>query len=314
MGCGEYRIIAPMRALLEQGRVQGWETGFYLTVPELARMAPDSLVLQRQVMPKHIMLMESYFTHYKGFRVFELDDLMTNIQIGNQARKGYQSKDLVKRFRKALDMCDRFVVSTEYLADEYRKYKSDIFVAPNTIERAKWGGFMPSRRVGRKPRVGWAGSNSHKNDLALIVDVVKALKDEVEWVFMGLCPEGVRPLVEYHAAVPIEQYPAKLASLNLDLALAPLEDVPFNHAKSHLRLLEYGILGFPVVCTDITPYRGAYPATRVRNRFKDWVEAIREHISDLDELARRGDAMRDHIERHWILEDNLDTWLKAWLP
>ncbi|MDD5363741.1 MAG: glycosyltransferase [Gallionellaceae bacterium] len=313
-GCGEYRIMAPMRALLAQGRVQGWETGYYLTVPELARMAPDSLVLQRQVTPKHIMLMDSYFAHSKAFRVFELDDLMTNIQISNEARQGYQAKDLVKRFRQVLDRCDRFVVSTDYLAEEYRKYKREIVVAPNTIERAKWGDFRPARRAGRKPRVGWAGSLSHVGDLALVADVVKALKDEVEWVFFGLCPEGVRPLVEYHAAVPIEQYPARLASLNLDLALAPLEDVPFNHAKSHLRLLEYGVLGYPVICTDITPYRGDYPVARVRNRYKDWVDAIREHVSDMDALARRGDALRDHVNARWILEDNLDIWLKAWLP
>jgi hypothetical protein len=106
----------------------------------------------------------------------------------------------------------------------------------------------------------------------------------------------------------------KLASLDLDLAVAPLEDVPFNHAKSHLRLLEYGVLGYPVVCTDLTPYRGAYPVTRVPNRFKDWVEAIRSHVADRDELARRGDALREHIHANWILEDHLDVWERAWLP
>ena len=151
-------------------------------------------------------------------------------------------------------------------------------------------------------------------DLSIIADVVKALSDEVEWVFFGLCPEGVRNLVEYHSNVPIKHYPAKLASLNLDLAIAPLEDVPFNHAKSHLKLLEYGMLGYPVVCTDLTPYRGAYPVIRVKNRLKHWVDAIREQVSDPDELAKRGDALRDYTKANWILEDNLDVWLKAWVP
>jgi hypothetical protein len=31
-----------------------------------------------------------------------------------------------------------------------------------------------------------------------------------------------------------------MASLNLDLAIAPLEINPFNESKSNLRLLEYG--------------------------------------------------------------------------
>lgn len=54
--------------------------------------------------------------------------------------------------------------------------------------------------------------------------------------------------------------------------------------------------------------------TRVPNKFKDWTDAIREHVADLDALARRGDALREHIQGQWMLEDNLDVWLKAWLP
>jgi hypothetical protein len=64
------------------------------------------------------------------------------------------------------------------------------------------------------------------------------------------------PLVaEYHPYTPLAEYPARLAALNLDIAVAPLAQTPFNQAKSNLRLLEYGVLGIPVVCTDIDPYR-----------------------------------------------------------
>jgi glycosyltransferase involved in cell wall biosynthesis len=152
-------------------------------------------------------------------------------------------------------------------------------------------------------------------DLRLIVDVVKATADEVDWIFFGMCPDPIRPLVkEFHEPVKLEDYAAKLASLDLDLAIAPLEDIPFNHGKSHLRLLEYGVMGYPVVCSDITPYRGDYPVTRVPPKFKAWVETIRALVADRDELARRGDALRQHVQRHWMLEDHLDVWLKAWLP
>ena len=60
-------------------------------------------------------------------------------------------------------------------------------------------------------------------------------------MFFGMCPEKLRPFVhEFHIGLPIDQYPAKLASLDLDLALAPLEQNLFNECKSNLRLLEYG--------------------------------------------------------------------------
>ena len=49
---------------------------------------------------------------------------------------------------------------------------------------------------------------------------------------------------EFHNFVHrFADYPEKLASLDLDLAVAPQEIHTFNEAKSNLRLLEYGILG-----------------------------------------------------------------------
>jgi len=317
MGCGEYRIIAPMRALNEAGRIMGWETGSYLTPPELFRFEPDSLILQRQVEWSQIELMEQYMRHSKAFRVFEIDDLITNVPLKSARKKVFVAqKDLHKRFRKGVGLCHRLVVSTGFLAEEYKGYTDEVVIVPNYLERSRWGHLStPSRRAGRRPRVGWAGSITHDGDLAEIIEVVKATAQEVDWVFFGMCPQEMQPYVkEFHKPVPLDDYPAKLASLNLDLAVAPLEDVPFNHAKSHLRLLEYGVMGYPVICTDITPYRGDYPVTRVRNRYKDWVDAIRSHVADMDELARMGDRLRDYVEAHWMLEDNLDVWLKAWLP
>ncbi len=315
-GCGEYRIIAPMRALNDAGRVMGWETGNYLSAPELFRLEPESIILQRQVDPHQIELTERYIRHSKAFRVFEIDDLITNIPVKSIRKQLFvEQKDLHKRFRKAISLCHRFVVSTDYLAEQYRGYLDDIVVVKNYVERARWGELTPKRRRGARARVGWAGSVTHDGDLAVIFDVVKATAKEVDWVFFGMCPDAIRPYVaEYYAGVTLDAYPKGLASLDLDLAVAPLEDVPFNHGKSHLRLLEYGVLGYPVVCTDITPYRGDYPVTRVPNRFRDWVEAIRAHVVDRDELARRGDALRDYIHAHWMLEDHLDVWQRAWLP
>jgi len=315
-GCGEYRVIAPMRALNDAGRIMGWDTGNYLTPPELFRMEPDAILLQRQVDPHQIELVERYIRHSKAFRVYEIDDLITNIPIRSIRKKHFvEQKDLHKRFRKGIAMCDRLIVSTDYLAEQYQSYTDDIVVVQNYVERARWGELQPERRQREKARVGWAGSVTHDGDLAVIFDVVKATAKEVDWVFFGMCPDEIRPFVaESHPGVGLEAYPAKLASLDLDLAVAPLEDVPFNHGKSHLRLLEYGVLGYPVICTDLTPYRGVYPVTRVTNRFKDWVEAIRGQVADRGQLARRGDVLRDYINAHWILEDHLDEWEKAWLP
>jgi hypothetical protein len=106
-----------------------------------------------------------------------------------------------------------------------------------------------------------------------------------------------------------------LASLNLDLAIAPVEDNLFNACKSNLRLLEYGACGFPVICSDVRCYQDGLPVTRVKNRFRDWVDAIRMHIADLDACAQAGDELRKVVQRNWMLEGaNLQAWRTAWLP
>jgi hypothetical protein len=138
---------------------------------------------------------------------------------------------------------------------------------------------------------------------------------EVDWVFFGMCPDALKPFVaEFHPWVPLHQYAAKLASLDLDLAVAPLEPHPFNEAKSNLRLLEYGVLGYPVVCTDILPYQGDLPVARIRNRHRDWVRAIRDMVADRDACRGAGDALRQAVIRDWMLEDHLEEWKRAWLP
>jgi len=133
---------------------------------------------------------------------------------------------------------------------------------------------------------------------------------------MGMCPTALRPYVqEFHSGVSIETYPARLAGLNLDLALAPVEDNFFNACKSNLRLLEYGACAFPVICSDVLCYRGNFPVTRVKNRSGDWIAAIREHLAEPDASAQSGNALRNVILDKWLLrEENLSAWRDAWLP
>ena len=273
------------------------------------------MLLQRQVGDEQLEKMRRMKEFSSAYKVFELDDYLPNLPI-KSFHRSHMPKDIVRSLRRALGYVDRFVVSTQPLAEALAGMHDDIRVSENRLPANWWKDRQGERRVGLKPRVGWAGGVGHTGDLELIVDVIKELADEVEWVFFGMCPEKVRPYVhEFHPGVAIHQYPAVLASMNLDLALAPLEQNLFNECKSNLRLLEYGVCGFPVIASDVRCYRGDLPVTLVKNRFRDWVDAIRAHIHDLDAAARAGDELRSAVLNKWMLEDgNLESWRKAWLP
>jgi len=314
-GCGHYRIMSPARHLTKAIKAQALITLEHYQPSELARLEVQSMVMQRQLLPHQ----HEFIRRYKKYNrdtllVFELDDLFTNVPVKSLHRRDLP-KNIMGVLKESVGLCDRLVVSTEPIAQAYKDLTDDIRVVKNRIEHSIWGEFRPQRRISKRPRIGWAGGIGHSGDLQMIADVVKETANEVEWVFLGMFPEGTRAYIsEFHEGVQLKDYPAKLASLNLDLALAPLEMIPFNEAKSNLRLLEFGILGYPVICTDIFPYQDpAFPVTRVKNSTANWVNAIREHISDMDATAKMGDQLRQYILNNWLLEDHLDEWLAGWL-
>ncbi|WP_051937134.1 glycosyltransferase [Erwinia sp. 9145] len=314
-GCGNYRIIKPFEAMRDAGLIQGNLSQYLINIPQLSHLDADSLVLQRQITPEFHEWAARVAKFIKSFKVFELDDYLPNLPV-KSVHRADMPKDILKSIRKSLSMMDRFVVSTAALANRFDGAHHDIQIVENRLPCDKWSNLVSLRGQGRKPRVGWAGGVSHTGDLEMIVDVVKAFANRVEWVFMGMCPPKLMPYIhEYHPGVSIDDYPAKLASLNLDLALAPVEDNEFNRCKSNLRLLEYGACGYPVICSDIECYRYDMPVTRVRNRFKDWADAIEMHLDDRETSWRTGDALKELVLSQWMLTgEPLERWAKIWLP
>lgn len=314
-GCGHYRLYQPFLSMERDALIEGVSCGSLLSPVELERFAPDSIIYQRQFTPESLFRREEGETYSGAFRVMDMDDFIPGVP-PKSIHFNKVPKNVMEYINKSLSLVDRFVVSTAPLAEAFAGLHPDIRIVQNRLPVEWWSNLHSERRVGRKPRVGWAGGSSHTGDLELIFDVVRELANEVEWVFFGMCPDLLRPYVhEFHPGISIERYSERLARLNLDLALAPLEMNLFNECKSNLRILEYGACGYPVICTDIDPYRCGMPVTLVKNRTEDWLEAIRMHLSDLDETARRGDALREVVRRDWMLQgEALLDWRKAWLP
>jgi GT2 family glycosyltransferase len=316
-GSWQYRARQPLSALQDAGRAHCLQTPFIhknmilLPTPaEIERIRPDALLMHNTLHDDCIEALEKYRKRNRAFVVFGQDDLMFALPPKNPFSKTVY-KDVRKRLRRCLSLADRLVVTTPVLGAALESMSNDVHVVPNYLDDGLWQGLSAQRHVSRKPRVGWAGAQQHLGDLEMIEQVVRETAAEVDWVFFGMCPDCLRPYVsEVHEAVRFEEYPAKLASLNLDLAVAPLEHNRFNEAKSNLRLLEYGVLGWPVVASDIEPYRDA-PVCRVPNQPRAWTSAIRERVHDLESAWREGDRLRDWVRANWMLSQHLAEWEQA---
>jgi glycosyltransferase involved in cell wall biosynthesis len=317
-GQGVFRITSPLRALRKVGLASEcvWpqEGPREPSIAELLRLTPDTIVVQHYIHDRFLAALQSWQTSpNRPFVVYALDDLLTDMAESNPFRKNVPANSRA-RLKYALERCDRMVASTEFLAETYRHLIPDIKVVPNRLEQEIWLPLQSRKRTANKPRIGWAGGATHQSDLMLLKEIIEQTRDEADWIFFGMCPDEIQPLLaEFHPFADFSEYPARLAALNLDIAVAPLAQIPFNQGKSNLRLLEYGVLGIPVVCTDIDPYRGS-PTCCVDNTASAWVKALRERIHDADAREQEGANLRQWVHNGYLLENHLEEWLLAHLP
>ncbi len=301
--CGDPRFVIPYRA----GRYRyGWQGTFVSPYSTSVQGGSGCVwVVQRWpwILPEMLERAKAAGTRI----IHDLDDLLWNIPDDNP-NKVFFSDSKINMLLTLLTRADCATVSTDVLAEELACKGIPARVLPNCLAPEQWAHLRPTRRVGKRPRIGWAGQRTvHAADLELLREVMATLAHEVEWVFLGDTPPFAQTMgvhVENHPMVPIRDYPSQLAALNLDLALAPLAMNRFNEAKSDIRLLHYGALGYPVVATDIVPHRQA-PVKLVPNVAAAWVEAIRERVFDLDAAAREGERLRE-----WVFATrSIDVWV-----
>jgi hypothetical protein len=319
-GSWQYRVVQPLAGLEKAGAASYVQLPFIdskrimLPTPvEIERIQPRALLMHNTLHDDCIDALEKYKRLNRTFIVFGQDDLMFALPPKNPFSKTIY-KDIRKRVRRCLALSDRLLVTTEALASGLQGMANDIRVVPNYLDDDIWLNLASKRNTARKPRAGWAGAQQHQGDLEMIEQVVRETANEVDWVFFGMCPERLRPYVrEVHEAVRFENYPERLAALNLDIAIAPLEHNRFNEAKSNLRILEYGVLGWPVIASDIEPYQGA-PVCLVRNQPRAWINAIRERAGDIESAWKEGDRLREWVLENWMLAQHSGDWLAALDP
>jgi radical SAM superfamily enzyme YgiQ (UPF0313 family)/glycosyltransferase involved in cell wall biosynthesis len=314
--CGKIRLVNPLGACRERLWLEGQVVGEGeverdgLTLPTGQGII---WLLQRTSRFEERVVRDALM---KGTRiVHDLDDLLWEIPDDN-VNKRVIGPGLVAHLMKLLRVAECVTVSTEPLQQALETVGIQSTILPNCLVADEWVGLKPQRGVGRRPRIGWAGqAGVHRQDIAIMTDLIEALGDEVEWVFLGEAPQHARPpgkSWEIHSMVDLIDFPRALANLHLDLALAPLAPSKFNEAKSDLRLLQYGILGYPVIATDIFPHQQA-PVTRVPNDVKAWMQAIREHIYNAEAADAKGKELRQWVLDNRLLEQWVSCYRAAWL-
>jgi glycosyltransferase involved in cell wall biosynthesis len=143
-----------------------------------------------------------------------------------------------------------------------------------------------------KPIILYVGSLDERFDLQLLISAAKE-QPERQYVIVGpeskeRIPEGISNITAL-GPKPYEQVPAYMQ--HADIGILPLKMTEANHARSPMKIYEYGICGLPVVST---------PLRELQNReepfisFAEGAESFHQQISAslsqkerLSKIARR---------------------------
>ncbi len=311
---GFYRVKSPLNTLAANNKISvhflyNRSQKAIPTPYELYRMEADILFLHGFYSDQQLAALNQYKKQLNIRIIISIDDLLTEIPEYNPFSKNIPD-DIETRIKLACSLADTFIVSTSQLAQRFNHYHSNIAVIPNRLSQHIWPNqpnvIPPKKRL----RVGWAGAGQHQADLNWLKQVVKQTHSFCDWVFFGDQPTGLSKYeLEFHQPVNFLEYPEKLQSLNLNLGVAPLIDNPFNRSKSSLKLLEYGVLGLPVMASDLSCYHQS-PAMLLPNDFKTWVKQLQTLNSNRKLLRQNGQAMMNWVHQNYWLEEHQNQWLE----
>ena len=267
----------------------------------------DIIYMQRlmhSTLPDHIKKAQAY----GQIVINDLDDWYWGLHPTNAAFASCHPKnnpdENINHYKSVLNVSNLVTVSTDYLADRISSFvHCPIIVLENTVDVAR---FTPVTHTESMPVVGWVGSTNHRSsDLEVISGVIKPLYDNNEILLMhGGYHVGAPSLagkwgvpeeaVDKMPACDPENYPSLL---KMDIGLAPLNDLPFNHAKSDIKLLEYSASGIPWVGSNLSAYsklRDTWSLGRTAKKPKQWLSHIRA-LKNPDIRSAEGSALREAV-------------------
>lgn len=333
-GCGYYRCFLPMQAVGVDARfgLPAWtgQDGFgVLQTSKRALFGFDvvviKLLMHRQI-PAQIKIAQALGQKI----VVDIDDFYDDLPESNLAHKATdpERSKIHNRdhFRRIIDAADRITVTTPFLLDYYSRIHPDVVMVRNGVLPDQ---FPPRAVRERKPVIGWVGGIPWRGgDLETLRSWLPEFLDKHDlWFHHSGHTESVPGMSEVPAFADIVGIPKHRVTtsplmtidryhelFSFDIGLIPLNDIPFNHAKSALKGLEYSAAGIPFVAQGLPEYArlNSMGVGRVATSPDDW---RREVGALLDFRTRKKDARvnRDLVTREHSIMAREQDWRHALL-
>jgi O-antigen biosynthesis protein len=270
--------------------------------------------------------------------VIDLDDNYLDISPTHRLYDKFKETKKDRAFLSTiLTFADAITVSTEPLkqriAEHIKKVyqmEKPIFVIPNMNEMSDFK-FKPAIKDKNKIVIGYAGSNSHYDDLQMVFPAISKIMDkypQVHFEIVGSLSEkdAIELFKDFSNSakdrcdlipptMSFQEYPKHLASMKWDIGIAPLVDTAFTRSKSHIKFMEYAMYKIPVIASRVYPYYvNSFNIEVITNgetgilcKPSEWEGALEEMILDKEKREQLGENAFKYVTENWQYNDDFSS-------
>jgi glycosyltransferase involved in cell wall biosynthesis len=306
-----YRAYQPMSAVQRKGYVVDYNRAG-AAVFDLSRLlSADVVHIHRYLGGEAQKVVERLHAAGVGL-VWDNDDDLTNVPRSNPKYRdlgGAKRGAVVRALTAMLRLVDVVTTPSARLAEQFHDAGArDVRVIENYVPDA-----FPGQRGASHDGVviAWIAALEHQLDyqqLRLRESLGRLLEryDDLRVLSIGLGLGLPNDRYEHVRRVGFLEIPAALAAA--DIGIAPLTDVPWNAARSNVKVKEYACAGLPWLASRVGPYLGL--GEHEGGRLVD-ADAWDEELARLVENARDRRKLAKRAAR-WVKGETIGKHVMEW--
>jgi len=322
-GCAYYRCLLPMSVAGLKARMgmPAWDPkqGFGVKETHNTGIFGFTTVVLKLIMnrwtPKQIELAQALGQTI----IVDLDDYHEALTPANAA---YDATDPEKNkvanrdfYQQVIEAADMVTVSTPFLYDIYSQQRDNVYMIRNGVSITQ---FTRIKHRSQKPVFGWTGATNYRNnDLEQLREWLPDFLEEHDLYFHHAGHQDNTPSfaevtgIATHRVMtspltPINDY---ASGFKFDVGIVPLNDIPFNHAKSNIKGLEYMAAGIPFIASDLPEYRVLHESGVgvLATTADEWREAASRFL-DYKTRKQAAGAGWATVSKDWSIEARAKEW------
>jgi hypothetical protein len=312
-GCAWYRCKLPADELIKHGwfAALGFpgfnpKRGFGMVIENERAVHGWDIIVFKLLMQRDVLEAMPLAQKMGQKLVVDIDDWFDGLAETNRAYKTTDPKNNPDNNREIyaqiIMQADAVITSTPFLFDYYAKKRDNVFLVRNGIDLPRWKKRIP--KMNHRLKVGWVGATHWRSqDLEQLSGFLGDYLADRKLYFHHSGHHEHAPRANRQLGVPdrisrtmpmtpILGYPRLFDPI--DIGIIPLNNIPFNHAKSFIKGLEYAAAGVPFVSSYSPEYQYLADSGigRIAHTPDDWVY----HLDELKVTSIRKDEIEHNIE------------------